>query len=526
MLSPSKVVLAAVVFSAACVSAHAQCRYGSQCGRTIYEESARQREHDQYISMQTRRNGAASNYTTSTYRSNGNSSAASGSTGWGPSLNNYKQMRDWSDGGTSGTAAVRRSTPQDYFEKVKRETANNVAGAKDKLALAYYWADGTPENKPEAFRLWKELAATDAEAEMTAAGMLYVGDGIPKDEEQGLRLARSAAARGNTGAIKFISGVNDTSESVETASRQGDYVPMLRLGWGLLYGRNGYGKDEAKGLAYIKRAAETGNAQAETFLGFAYMFGDGTVSDDVEATKWFLKAAAHKQNVAAYQLAWLYVASTRPNGPDVAAARKWSDIVLARNPNDAQSIFQRGSIELSAKDEAKARAFFLQAGELGDMKALGQAAIMEWRGDGSPADWDAGYKHMLASANAGETVSMYEMGTGYQSGKYGLATDPPRATQYFQKAAENGLGQAQQNLAMAYYRGGRGVAQDYVKAAGWALKAAESGRAGSAYMLAVLYQEGTGVPKDATKALFWMQRAANDGDPGAKAELAAGFTGN
>jgi len=44
-------------------------------------------------------------------------------------------------------------------------------------------------------------------------------------------------------------------------------------------------------IAFIKEAAEQGDAYAQHSLGMAYGYGEGVPEDDEEAVKWYRKAA-------------------------------------------------------------------------------------------------------------------------------------------------------------------------------------------------------------------------------------------
>ena len=60
-------------------------------------------------------------------------------------------------------------------------------------------------------------------------------------------------------------------------------------------------------------------------------------------------------------------------------------------------------------------------------------------------------------------------------------------------------------------RGGKGVTKDLTKAAEWYQKAAEQGLGSAQYQLGRCYEGGHGVTKDLTKAAEWYQKAADKG---------------
>jgi hypothetical protein len=116
---------------------------------------------------------------------------------------------------------------------------------------------------------------------------------------------------------------------------------------------------------------------------------------------------------------------------------------------------------------------------------------------------------LLAKANAGNAVAEDQVGLSYLDGD-GLPKDVTKAALWFRKAAEQGLSDAQYNLADAYYFG-EGVPIDYVQSVLWDRKAAEQGDAGAQASLGGSYQIGQGVPQDYSQAAIWYRKAAEQG---------------
>ena len=85
--------------------------------------------------------------------------------------------------------------------------------------------------------------------------------------------------------------------------------------------------------------------------------------------------------------------------------------------------------------------------------------------------------------------------------------DYAEAAAWYRKAAGQGLGVAQLNLA-SLYASGKGVPQDDELAAHWYRKAAELGVNPAQYRLGLLYSSGQGVPKDYAQSAFWLRKAA------------------
>jgi TPR repeat protein len=103
-----------------------------------------------------------------------------------------------------------------------------------------------------------------------------------------------------------------------------------------------------------------------------------------------------------------------------------------------------------------------------------------------------------------EARRLYQLSTdqGYVPAQFSLGE--------WRKAAEQGLAEAQCELAFQYLNG-MDVAEDadpdYARAAFWFRKAADQGLAEAQYKLAYMYENGRGVPKDEEKAAFWRDTA-------------------
>ena len=93
------------------------------------------------------------------------------------------------------------------------------------------------------------------------------------------------------------------------------------------------------------------------------------------------------------------------------------------------------------------------------------------------------------------------LGTMFARGR-GVAEDPKRAAEYFQKAAAQGFVVAQFELAECYDKG-LGITQDYHQAANWYEKAATQGHARAQASIAYMLETGQGISRDEKRAAYW-----------------------
>jgi TPR repeat protein len=94
---------------------------------------------------------------------------------------------------------------------------------------------------------------------------------------------------------------------------------------------------------------------------------------------------------------------------------------------------------------------------------------------------------------------------------WGLATEAAEAAKWFQKAAGQGLVDAQRGLALAYARGD-GLEKDMGMAARWYHEAADQGDAVSQRNLGIFYGVGDVGAKDDVQAYMWLILARAQGD--------------
>ena len=122
-------------------------------------------------------------------------------------------------------------------------------------------------------------------------------------------------------------------------------------------------------------------------------------------------------------------------------------------------------------------------------------------------------------AKKDDAKAQYNVGLIYANGK-GVQKDLAKAKKWYEKAAKQGNGPAQYNLAKLYHTAGETDAHGYEKARYWYEKAVEAGIMQAYNNLASLYMEGKGVKQDQKKAFELFQKAASMGDNSAQVNVA------
>jgi hypothetical protein len=137
----------------------------------------------------------------------------------------------------------------------------------------------------------------------------------------------------------------------------------------MYYNGDGVPRNEAEAIRWYRKAAEQGDATAQSLVGHCYDTGAGVAKNPSEAIKWYRKAAYQNDHLSQWSvssmystgvgvpkdaiesLAWLYVSAASGN-PDYV---KWRDLderkLRSDNPS-AVLIAQQRSKEIAREIEA------------------------------------------------------------------------------------------------------------------------------------------------------------------------------
>lgn len=130
--------------------------------------------------------------------------------------------------------------------------------------------------------------------------------------------------------------------------------------------------------------------------------------------------------------------------------------------------------------------------------------------DGAAAEAVSPYEQVRVKAALGNPEAQSHLGFLFIRGEEGVDRDPAAAVEWFERAAAQGVAEAQFNLALILARGD-GVPPDAARAFAWCRLAAEQGHAAAQDRLAIMYFDGEGVPRNETEGLAWFEVAARSG---------------
>ncbi|WP_139141383.1 tetratricopeptide repeat protein, partial [Acinetobacter baumannii] len=115
----------------------------------------------------------------------------------------------------------------------------------------------------------------------------------------------------------------------------------------------------------------------------------------------------------------------------------------------------------------------------------------------------------LVQEKSSEALRLYEEGQKYFLGK-DVKQNYQKALELFQKASDQGLAEAQNDLGGMYFEG-LGTTQDYQKAFKYFDSAANQKLAAAQYNLGLMYDKGLYIQKDRKKALELYELSTEQG---------------
>ena len=109
---------------------------------------------------------------------------------------------------------------------------------------------------------------------------------------------------------------------LRTKAEKGDAQSQFELGESFLLGKLGVATNEVEAVKWFRKAADQNHAAAQYHLGLCEAYGQGVAKDEAAAMKWFRKAAEQNDAKAQYSLGIGY-AHGQGVAKDAAEAVRW-----------------------------------------------------------------------------------------------------------------------------------------------------------------------------------------------------------
>ncbi|USP08333.1 sel1 repeat family protein [Aeromonas dhakensis] len=189
----------------------------------------------------------------------------------------------------------------------------------------------------------------------------------------------------------------------------------------------------ANAFTAYQRAASAGSAEAELWLGMAYLAGDQVSADPALGRYWLELAAGHGSHEAEYQLSLQQIDREQrlhwlTRAADGGVTKAWFDLAALQQ--------EQGELE-------QARASYAKAVRQGNMAALYAYGEMLRLGQGGKEDYALALKQYRLAAQQGDRMAQYRMGTLREKG-LGAPRNRIHAYAWLSLAATEGMPEAVQ----------------------------------------------------------------------------------
>lgn len=335
--------------------------------------------------------------------------------------------------------------------------------------------------------------------------------------EGGLAAAQHELGRRYERALGVVRSLDDAQHWYEQAAEQGLHEAQARLGLMLLTGpqdaprgaagvalprRSGaslaggsggaaraiYRQDLPRAAHWHRRAAEAGHAAAQLRLGLQLAKGLGIERDLDEARQW-LTRSAQQGDLAGMAALGVLCAGSYGGVPDYPAALSWLSRAAQAGHADAQYWYAVVAEQAQASSVPE-----------GADHAPGEANAATAAVPVSATQW------LERAAEQGHVPAMYRLGLAHWGGRH-TPRDTSRAETWLRRAVAREHVDAMRALAQLQLEQ---AGNDGVEAASLLWQAAELGDARSAALLGELYLQGRGAPRDAVEAARWLASAGGE----------------
>ena len=415
--------------------------------------------------------------------------------------------------------------------------------ADAQFRLGEMWAAGKggSRSRSAAFKYYHDAAQQGhVEAQFRVGNMYKYGRNV-SDEAEAVKWYHQAAEQGHAEAQYTLGQMCDDGghdreafQWYHQAAKQGHAEAQYRLGE--IY----EGKDsdvryfiedywdcseayKAEALYWYIEAAEQGHAEAQYKLGKMYEnievdeddedievnLRDYSETEDyeVEATKWYHKAAEQGHAQAQYNLGKMYE-DGRGVQQNSKKAIEWYQKAADRGLHGA--LYTLGKMYEDGRgvqqNSRKAIEWYQKAADRGLHGALYTLGRMYEEGSGVEQDSRKAIEWYRKAAQQRHITAQYKLGEIYEYGK-GVEQNDEEAVKWYRKAAKQRSAKYWQKLS-EMYDAGRGIGPDDEEAFKWYSDIVKFGSAVDQLLLGIMYANGRGVPQDDADAVKWYRKAA------------------
>ncbi len=267
---------------------------------------------------------------------------------------------------------------------------------------------------------------------------------------------------------------------------------------------NGVPKNQRTAYRWFLKAAQGGEAEAMTAVGYCLLNGDGIEPDEHAAVDWLRRAQdAGSSDANRYLIGCRIYGQGMPQDLDGGLAEAEQQFAVTQDQEYAYLLACAYGDLL--KDDDQALEWHRTAAHLGHDESMVWLGYYHRFGIGVPRDLREAFQWYQRAADAGNDAGMENLAVCYQHGE-GVPQDLQTAFEYREQAAKLGHAVSKRWLAKHLIHGA-GVEADPLRGINMLEELAREDPA-ACMMLGEVYYYGEGVEADMEQALPWFEKAA------------------
>ncbi len=451
--------------------------------------------------------------------------------GWSVALDDVKAIRWIRQAARRGSENAIHNLLATYFNKV----AYGTFAVEGNVEADQWHRRALPD-----FRRLAEQG--NSAAQYYLAEMYDLGIGVAKNDAEVVRWLRIFAEQGDIDAQARIAylydegGIGLAEDNAEAAywyllrAEDGEVWTWYNLGRIFDDGGKGVVENDAIAADWYRQSASRGRLPAQMKLIGMYAKGAGVVQSD-DSAAWLIRHAYSIRDddppaVSFNALGTLFDSPGEVFTEDDVEAKRW----FRKAAEMGYSLGQYNLDKMAVQEETigilwakRTKHIHVEAND-GDVLAQFLLSWMYAEGEGVAADenraahWNRqALLNLRRAAEGGKAWAQYKLGLAYYSG-HRVPKDDAKSINWIRKAAEQGDPKAQNKLAELVDEGTVTDENDF-EAVRWYRLAAGQGIASAQIRLGEMYDEGTGVQEDDEEALRWYRQAAGLGNKRAQFKL-------
>ena len=258
------------------------------------------------------------------------------------------------------------------------------------------------------------------------------------------------------------------------------------------------------------KAAQKGDANAQGYIGYCYLNGDGVPKNEKLAFEWTTKSAVQGNSAAQHILGWMFYSGTG-TPQNYLKAFEWFTKAAEQGSADGQYAIGNMLIyaEGVARNEKQGFEWMKKAAMNGCVDAQSHLGELYYNGLATSKDLSKSFEWRMKAAEQGHAYSQLCIGQMYCTGE-GTPKDEKRGFEWIRNSAIQGYADAEFLLGRMLLEG-IGTQKNILTAIEWITKSAEKENIFAQTYLGKLYLDGEYVSKDTKKAFELFLRSAQQG---------------